>query len=64
MQLLHVVGFFLFSSTLMAQTSDSSDEATAKFAKLSEEFIHETLALSPSSASQTGYHEHVDPKDR
>ena len=47
----------------MAQTnSSSSGAANAKFAKLSEEFIHETLALSPSNASQAGYHEHVDPK--
>ena len=46
----------------MAQTSNSSNEANAKFAKLSEEFIHETLVLSPSSASQAGYHQHVDSK--
>ncbi|MGB9195669.1 MAG: DUF885 domain-containing protein [Terriglobales bacterium] len=45
----------------MAQTPSSS-AANAKFAKLSEEFIHETLAISPSSASQAGYHQHVDPK--
>jgi uncharacterized protein (DUF885 family) len=45
----------------MAQTSNVSAEANAKFAKLSEEFIHQTLALSPSSASQAGYHRHVDP---
>ena len=47
----------------MAQTnSSSSAAANAEFAKLSEDFIHETLALSPSSASQAGYHQHVDPK--
>ncbi len=48
----------------MGQTSkaSSSEQANAKFAKLSEEFIHETLALSPSNASQAGYHQHVDPK--
>jgi uncharacterized protein (DUF885 family) len=46
----------------MAQTSNSSVEANAKFAKLSEDFIHQTLALSPSTASQAGYHQHVDPK--
>jgi uncharacterized protein (DUF885 family) len=54
----------------MAQTnssscgSSSSGAANAKFAKLSEEFIHETLALSPSNASQAGYHQHIDPKTR
>ena len=45
----------------MAQTTNSS-ESNAKFAKLSEDFIHETLAMSPSNASQAGYHQHVDPK--
>ena len=62
MQLLHAVGFFLIASTLMSETSDPSAETSGKFAKLSEEFIHETLALSPSSASQAGYHQHLDPK--
>src|SRR5215472_15932642 len=62
MQLLHAVGFFLIASTLMAETSEPSAETSGKFAKLSEEFIHETLALSPSSASQAGYHQHLDPK--
>jgi uncharacterized protein (DUF885 family) len=46
----------------MAQTSNSTAGDNAKFAKLSEDFIHETLALSPSSASQAGYHLYADPK--
>jgi uncharacterized protein (DUF885 family) len=46
----------------MAQTANNPAQASAKFSQLSEEFIHETLALSPSSASQAGYHKHVDPK--
>jgi uncharacterized protein (DUF885 family) len=62
MQLLHVAACVLIATTLMAQTASSSGETNAKFAKLSEEFIHETLALSPSGASQAGYHQHVDPK--
>jgi uncharacterized protein (DUF885 family) len=62
MQILQVSTFFLISSALLAQTSNATAEANAKFAKLSEEFIHRTLALSPSSASQAGYHEHVDGK--
>ena len=36
--------------------------ANVRFAQMSEEFIHETLALSPSSASQAGYHKHIDPR--
>src|SRR5271154_6260589 len=62
MQLFPVAACLLISSALMAQTNSSSSSANAKFAKFSEEFIHETLALSPSSASQAGYHQHVDPK--
>jgi hypothetical protein len=62
MQFVPVVACLLVSSALTAHTSNSSDEANARFAKLSEEFIHETLALSPASASQAGYHQHVDPK--
>jgi uncharacterized protein (DUF885 family) len=62
MQLSRVIACVLVSTGLMAQSPNSSADASAKFAKLSEEFIHETLALSPSSASQAGYHQHVDPK--
>ncbi|MGO8795169.1 MAG: DUF885 domain-containing protein [Candidatus Sulfotelmatobacter sp.] len=62
MDLLPIALCVLISSALVAQTPNSSAEANAKFAKLSEEFIHDTLALSPSSASQAGYHQHVDPK--
>jgi uncharacterized protein (DUF885 family) len=61
MQIFPLVACLLISSGLVAQTSNTS-EANAKFAKLSEEFVHETLALSPSAASQAGYHQHVDPK--
>jgi hypothetical protein len=47
---------FATSDRLVAQ------QPNAKFAQLSEQFIHETLALSPSTASQAGYHRHIDPK--
>src|ERR1700722_4259978 len=52
----------LISQPAMAQTSNLSANSSAKFAKLSEEFIYETLTLSPSNASQAGYHKHLDPK--
>lgn len=42
--------------------SRPSEVSDAKFAELSEEFIHETLAASPSVASQVGYHRHADRK--
>ena len=59
MQVIPVLTCVLISTALMAQTTS---DANTKFAKLSEEFIHETLALAPSNASQAGYHQHVDPK--
>src|SRR5271154_2280317 len=43
-----------------AKPSDRSDGQ--KFAELSDRFMKDSLALSPSSASQAGYHKHVDPK--
>jgi hypothetical protein len=44
-------------SFLGAQQADSS----AKFARMCEDFIHETLSMAPSTASQAGYHFHADP---
>jgi uncharacterized protein (DUF885 family) len=43
-----------------AKASDRS--AAQKFAELSDQFMKNSLALSPSGASQAGYHKHVDPK--
>lgn len=54
--------FVLGAGALSAQVGLPAPQGNEKFAKLSEEFIHETLALSPSSASQAGYHKHLDPK--
>ena len=62
MQMRLLAVFVLGASALAAQIGPPAPQANEKFAKLSEEFIHETLALSPSSASQAGYHKHVDPK--
>ncbi len=36
--------------------------ATQKFAELSDQFMKDSLALSPTRASQAGYHKRVDPK--
>ena len=36
--------------------------AAQKFAELSDRFMKDSLALSPTSASQAGYHKHVDAK--
>jgi uncharacterized protein (DUF885 family) len=57
-----LVACILISTTVIADSPNSSTEASTKFSALSEEFIHDTLALSPSNASQAGYHQHVDRK--
>ena len=62
MQMRFLAVLVLSASALGAQLAPAAPQANEKFAKLSEEFIHETLALSPSSASQAGYHKHVDAK--
>jgi uncharacterized protein (DUF885 family) len=53
-------------SSTSQQTNHSRDAsrgaATQKFAALSDQFMKESLALSPSSASAAGYHIHRDPK--
>ncbi len=43
-----------------AQASGAS--AARKFAELSDQFMKDSLALSPTSASAAGYHKHVDAK--
>ena len=40
----------------------SAGPAAQKFAELSDRFMKDSLALSPTSASQAGYHKHVDAK--
>jgi uncharacterized protein (DUF885 family) len=49
------------------QETNSSKKSSAgpsaqNFAELSDRFMKDSLALSPTSASQAGYHKHVDPK--
>jgi uncharacterized protein (DUF885 family) len=62
MRFLPAVACLVISCAALAQTANNSADAGAKFSRLSESFIHETLALSPSTASQAGYHKHIDPK--
>lgn len=61
MQIRLFAAFILGAGALAAQIGSAAPQANEKFAKLSEEFVHETLALSPASASQAGYHTHRDP---
>ena len=46
----------------MAQTMKPNTEANAKFAQMCDQFVKDSLALSPVNASQAGYHKHTDPK--
>ena len=44
------------------QSTPPSSDAAQKFAALSDQFMKDSLALSPVSASAAGYHTHLDPK--
>jgi uncharacterized protein (DUF885 family) len=45
-----------------SSTKSSPIPGAQKFAELSDRFMKDSLALSPTSASQAGYHKHVDAK--
>jgi uncharacterized protein (DUF885 family) len=50
------------SAFAVAQQSNTGANIGNRFGSLTEQFIHETLAQSPSNASQAGYHHYRDPK--
>jgi uncharacterized protein (DUF885 family) len=56
-----VLFVFVLAVTHSAAPSLSSG-VSSKFAELSDQFMKESLALSPTNASAAGYHKHVDPK--
>jgi len=39
-----------------------NNQANTKFSQMCDQFVKDSLALSPVNASQAGYHKHVDPK--
>lgn len=45
-----------------AAVQESAQSGSPKFAALAETFMKESLVLSPTNASQAGYHKHTDPK--
>jgi uncharacterized protein (DUF885 family) len=54
---------FLPSTFIAAQTvKQTESEARTKFAQMTDQFVKESLALSPVNATQAGYHKHRDPK--
>ena len=56
----------LFVAPLLALSAGgpgaSDAAASRKFAQMSDEFIKQSLVLSPTTASTAGYHAYVDPK--
>jgi uncharacterized protein (DUF885 family) len=59
------LGFSAMSANpqeLNSSAKSSQAPAAQKFAELSDRFMKDSLALSPSSASQAGYHKHIDLK--
>jgi uncharacterized protein (DUF885 family) len=57
-----VLALYTALATMTYAATSSSSEASNKFAELSDQFIKESLALSPTNASAAGYHKHIDPK--
>lgn len=46
----------------MKNSANTSGADNSKFSQLEDQFVKESLAISPVSASQAGYHKHVDTK--
>jgi uncharacterized protein (DUF885 family) len=46
----------------MKSSKAAADQGNAKFAAMCDQFVKDSLALSPVNASQAGYHKHKDPK--
>lgn len=54
--------FFAQGTKSANQQSGNSAAGNAAFAKLTDQFVKESLALSPVSASYAGLHQYTDPK--
>jgi uncharacterized protein (DUF885 family) len=57
-----VIAVLALASSPNPPANDSGAQLSRKFAKLSDQFMKESLALSPSNATAAGYHQHVDAK--
>jgi len=55
-------GLVIFAPVFRAQTIKTMEQDSNKFSQLSDQFVKMSLALSPVSASQAGYHKHLDPQ--
>ena len=64
MKLLRIPLFLYLAAILtMGQNmKQTSSPGNAKFAQMTDQFVKDSLALSPVNASGAGYHQHKDPK--
>lgn len=65
-QLLLITLLFAAAAVTAENESMSTDttQRDPKFAKLAEQFMYESLAMSPVNASYAGYHKHTDTKSK
>ena len=57
--------FSLISTFSLAQSTNKMShphQTKANFSQMTDQFVKDSLALSPVNASQAGYHKHLDPK--
>ena len=57
--------FSLISTFSLAQSANKMShphQVKANFSQMTDQFVKDSLALSPVNASQAGYHKHLDPK--
>src|SRR5262249_62429520 len=60
---LPLLALCLFCAAItFAETASSKSDVSGRFAQLSDQFMKESLALSPTNAFAAGYHKHVDTK--
>ncbi len=59
---LSLASIFTTAQTMKPTTNPAAAQANAKFAQMTDQFVKDSLALSPVNASQAGYHKHLDPK--
>ncbi|HEY5175622.1 MAG TPA: DUF885 domain-containing protein [Terriglobales bacterium] len=51
-----------FSTAQSTNPMSHPHQVNAQFSKMTDQFVKDSLALSPVNASQAGYHKHLDPK--
>ena len=65
MKFLILLSALILTAAAEAQTmSANQSSGNPKFLALCDQFVKDSLALSPVGASQAGYHKHVDPKTK